>query len=142
MPLGSTLTEDSYEREKARMAQIPRAIIGYAARHRTVRNTVEVIAADPRAVRTFTLSAGRPYLPCPDVDGDGYEDRSRYGVLGITPPNVAALKIIGGAGTIWQISAVVPRHAAFCRGARWGCRQAIHGATAIPIKRTVFLPTP
>ena len=79
------------------MAQIPRAIIGYAARHRTVRNTVEVIAADPRAVRTFTLSAGRPYLPCPDVDGDGYEDRSRYGVLGITPPNVAALKIIGGA---------------------------------------------
>ena len=65
LPLGSTLTEDSYEREKARMAQIPRAIIGYAARHRTVRNTVEVIAADPRAVRTFTLSAGRPYLPCP-----------------------------------------------------------------------------
>ena len=56
LPLGSTLTEDSYEREKARMAQIPRAIIGYAARHRTVRNTVEVIAADPRAVRTFTLS--------------------------------------------------------------------------------------
>ncbi len=46
------------------------SVTGYAVSNRTLRRTVE----DADGVR-FALPAGRPYLPCPDINGDGEENR-------------------------------------------------------------------
>ena len=47
-----------------------RAIEGYAVINRTVER--RALGADGI---TYVLPAGRPYLPCPDITGDGLEDR-------------------------------------------------------------------
>ncbi|MGU9950828.1 MAG: type II secretion system protein [Gammaproteobacteria bacterium WSBS_2016_MAG_OTU1] len=62
---------------------IKSAIVNYAAANKTITRTVEVVNALPvpivGTVNTitlrWTLPASRPYLPCPDVTGDGEEDR-------------------------------------------------------------------
>ena len=51
------------------------SILGYALIHRTMPREVVVTGASGYSSR-YVLPGGRPYLPCPDVDGDGYEDRS------------------------------------------------------------------
>ena len=91
IPVGSLMSDDAYKLEKVRMAEISRAIVGYAVTHRTTER--EVVLADDG--RTYNLAANRPYLPCPDVTGDGYEDRSNFGVLGIAIINVPSLTITG-----------------------------------------------
>ena len=69
-------------KEAARqIAQIETAIVNYAASHSTAQRFVEVVSIDntnfppQRVVVRRRLPAGRPYLPCPDITGDGYEDR-------------------------------------------------------------------
>ena len=50
------------------------AVVAYAARNRTR-------AAAFRPLNNGAVDlipAGRPYLPCPDIDGDGVEDRARH----------------------------------------------------------------
>ena len=69
-----------FKNENSRMETIRDAIIGYAIRNRTRARTIEFVPyyRDGNFTlpsRTFHLPAGRPYLPCPDWDGDGYEDR-------------------------------------------------------------------
>ncbi|MGI9298488.1 MAG: type II secretion system protein [Gammaproteobacteria bacterium] len=73
-----TLREDEiYENEARRMEGIRGAIFGYAARHRTGEGAaVNVADADGLNVRPFVLPSERPFLPCPDITGDGYEDRA------------------------------------------------------------------
>ena len=72
-----------FKNEISRMETIRDAIIGYAIRNRTRARTIEFVPYYFRDFtpdftlpsRVFHLPAGRPYLPCPDWDGDGYEDR-------------------------------------------------------------------
>ena len=93
IPVAQLLRNDGYEWQERQMALIQEAILGYAALHRTPHNVVVEVAARtgfPREGeafygRTYNLPAGRPYLPCPDVNGDGYEDRVSYGVVGEIP---------------------------------------------------------
>ena len=65
------------EAEQARLQRAVDAVAGYAIRHRTRKRTVEfegtLISGNP-----VEIVAGRPYLPCPDVDGDGFEDRAGF----------------------------------------------------------------
>ena len=70
-----------YEARKAAetrvmLEDIRKAVVGYALRNRTARS---VAAAGPAAnsgqITRSLIPAGRPYLPCPDHDGDGIEDR-------------------------------------------------------------------
>ena len=76
--LGSSLLplQTRYERQENNAAasyleEAKRAIFSYALKNRTVsRSLVYYDGA------TYTLSADRPYLPCPDIDNDGLEDRS------------------------------------------------------------------
>ena len=79
--------------ERRRLEVVRDAIVGYAQRHRTRARTVrfEVLGGYNsrivgrhryRSVREFHLPAGRPYLPCPDWDGDGFEDRIPEGADG------------------------------------------------------------
>ena len=63
--------------EMRRMEKVRDAIIGYALRHRTQERIIKYVHwyAPNHAPWEFRLPAGRPYLPCPDFDGDGFEDR-------------------------------------------------------------------
>lgn len=56
MPLSTQLDLRYVAETRKQLADIAEALIGYAASH--------------------TASDGRPYLPCPDTDGDGLENRS------------------------------------------------------------------
>ena len=77
-----TVSQARGEQEvRGRMDQINEAILNYAAAHKTGGRDVEVInnrvttpPSPPVRVR-WRLPSGRPYLPCPDITGDGYEDR-------------------------------------------------------------------
>ena len=83
IPSFSLLTDDTYREEERRMEQIKTALFGYAVRHRTTgEHSVEVHNGGANA-RVFELPAGRPYLPCPDINGDGYEDRGDSNSAGI-----------------------------------------------------------
>ncbi|MDM5147401.1 prepilin-type N-terminal cleavage/methylation domain-containing protein [Candidatus Persebacteraceae bacterium Df01] len=73
VPMQALLIDDSYKSEEQRMAQLRDAVVGYAARHQTRERTASISGGGGRI---FEMPAGRPYLPCPDVDGDGYEDRN------------------------------------------------------------------
>ena len=64
------------EREMQRLEIVRDAIVGYAIRNRTRERILKVVPwFGPGGEWEFRLPAGRPYLPCPDWDGDGYEDR-------------------------------------------------------------------
>ena len=79
VPVGRLDTSNAYRSEEAAMQAQQDAILGYAMKNRTQQWEVVVLYDDNTATHTLSqtvfLPAGRPYLPCPDVDGDGYEDR-------------------------------------------------------------------
>ena len=85
-------------RETAQQMEIIKsAVLGYATAHKTVARDLTVInqrfpaglvatVVTPLATMTMTVASppvtlhwqlpgGRPYFPCPDITGDGYEDR-------------------------------------------------------------------
>ena len=73
--------------EKRRLEVVRDAVVGYALRHRTRARTVQLMTwPTPLFPWEFRLPAGRPYLPCPDWDGDGFEDRRGF-VHGVEKPN-------------------------------------------------------
>ena len=49
------------------------AVVAYAARNRTRAAAFQLQSNGP----VDQIPAGRPYLPCPDITGDGVEDRER-----------------------------------------------------------------
>ena len=66
--------ESDQRREVESMLDSARlAVVGYAARNRTRGASFK--PQDRGLVNQ--IPAGRPYLPCPDIDGDGVEDRAR-----------------------------------------------------------------
>ena len=70
------------EREMQRLETVRDAIVGYAIRNRTRERILKVVPwFGPGGEWEFRLPAGRPYLPCPDFDGDGYEDRTPLGAF-------------------------------------------------------------
>ena len=70
------------EREMQRLEIVRDAIVGYAIRNRTRERILKVVPwFGPGGEWAFRLPAGRPYLPCPDWDGDGYEDRMPRGAF-------------------------------------------------------------
>ena len=63
------------QREMQQLEIVRDAIVGYAIRNRTRERILKVVPWFGPGEWEFRLPAGRPYLPCPDWDGDGYEDR-------------------------------------------------------------------
>ena len=88
IPMRALEERRQLQEEMRRMERVRDAIVGYAFRHRTKARTlriVPVLRSSPVAfgfVSEFRLPAGRPYLPCPDWDGDGFEDRLPEGADG------------------------------------------------------------
>ena len=75
--------------EQRQMEAVRDAVVGYALRHRTRARTIRFVflsggigSFHVRPIGKFRLPAGRPYLPCPDWNGDGFEDRMPEGAGG------------------------------------------------------------
>ena len=83
VPWSSLWRDDTYKEERKNIALAQDAVLGYAASHKTVNSTVVVSLTAAGGARQFVLPADRPYLPCPDVDGDGIEDREGFDSLGV-----------------------------------------------------------
>ena len=69
------------------MEQIKKAIFNYAAANNTDSRIVQVVEnPSPPAtpVYRWVLPGARPYLPCPDITGDGIEDRIAPSAVGVT----------------------------------------------------------
>ena len=84
IPLWSLNKNADYDEELRRMETIRTAIFGYATRHRTRAGAAAVVSLLNESARTFSLPAGRPFLPCPDISGDGYEDRENADITGFS----------------------------------------------------------
>ena len=69
LPLGERMRTVNEVSERAALAEIKELITGYAVRHRTQQRTLHVGSVE------HPIAPHRPYLPCPDIDNDGIEDR-------------------------------------------------------------------
>ncbi|MGI9306815.1 MAG: type II secretion system protein [Gammaproteobacteria bacterium] len=88
IPSYTSFSDDIYAREERRMEEIKTAVLGYAIRHQTSGRLFAAVSQSAANRRVFSLPGGRPYLPCPDITGDGYEDRTafdRSGFIFFTP---------------------------------------------------------
>ena len=105
--LSRTLDERrQLQREMQRLEIVRDAIVGYAIRNRTRERILKVVPwFGPKGSWEFRLPAGRPYLPCPDWDGDGYEDRMPPQAFpqGVeVNPDLAVTVIIGELAPPWD----------------------------------------
>lgn len=119
IPFGQRLAQDQYDAAELTARQIKAAVMDYAARARTrgrwlevemppVTMTIRINAARTRVTvvdsRLIRIPPGRPYLPCPDINGDGVEDRLINADLGIaidaplTPANLISQDESAAAG--------------------------------------------
>ena len=71
------------------------AVITYSTENRT-RGTFVIYDAGVSTV-TVHVPSGRPTLPCPDLDGDGYEDR--HDTISITPTVTVSIAVISRVTT-------------------------------------------
>lgn len=101
IPLTRLAQQDKSRAEKTQLQVLQDAVIGYALTHNTRALRLEITgsAATYASPYVFTLPAGRPYLPCPDADGDGYEDRSRMDTLGVLSASAVTITISGALST-------------------------------------------
>lgn len=99
-PLSNRWNDEQYASTERLMEIVQRAIINYAASHRTDGHELVFVWQPNTQTAEVNIPSGRPYLPCPDLDGDGLEDRvdvspaARVDIhterRGITPYFVAA----------------------------------------------------
>ena len=79
VPLRALDEARQMEDERRRLEVVRDAIVGYAMRHRTRARAIRfVIEHTTEPAWVFRLPGGRPYLPCPDHNGDGFEDRHGF----------------------------------------------------------------
>ena len=90
IPLRALEERRQLQDEQRRLETVRDAVVGYALRHRTRARTLK-LATWYAPDSEFRLPAGRPYLPCPDWDGDGFEDRHGFpGGMDLKPVSVTA----------------------------------------------------
>ena len=81
VPLQVRLENKQYKAAETMLDDALHAVVNYSATHRTaginvganIGDSYDVVDASGIA---YILPTGRPYLPCPDIDGDGVEDRT------------------------------------------------------------------
>lgn len=83
IPIGNQLRESTYREANRQVAEAVDAVVGYATTHKTpgfpILYTFYVVPSGQSGryhSRAVAVPAGRPYLPCPDIDFDGLEDRN------------------------------------------------------------------
>ena len=83
LTLGIQIRDGGRQDEQNQLERIREAVFAYALRHNTEFRYLQS-AASP--LLNYEIPAGRPYLPCPDIDGDGLEDRLPVDILRGTSP--------------------------------------------------------
>ena len=74
--VGSSLRQQHQEANEEYMQAIHDSILAFAATNRTPGVDVVFESVPARVSLTLYVPSGRPVLPCPDLNGDGYEDRN------------------------------------------------------------------
>ena len=84
--------EQRWEDAERELAAIREAVVLYAAKNKTAQRRLIVYNTEGAGslVSDDVIPAGRPILPCPDVNGDGIEDRQDEGAM----PDVGAVLTI------------------------------------------------
>ena len=82
--------EQRWKDAERELAAIREAVVLYAAKNKTAQRELVVVDIGGDVVSEDLLPAGRPILPCPDVNGDGVEDRQNEGAM----PDVGAVLTI------------------------------------------------
>ena len=96
VPSLTLIIDDVYDAEEKQLQKIKTAIIGYTIRRRTLDNVKIIVGGNRMNInnvtvavsengineRPFVLPRDRAYLPCPDVNGDGNEDRTSHDETG------------------------------------------------------------
>ena len=145
VPTFALQDDDIYDAEERRLEIIKAAIIGYAIRHQTPRysdETRKVFIIEPGSdgilnrllPRAYELptrvprapgdlrSHTRPYLPCPDIIGDGNENRVSFDLTGYlraggivtntivieNDPNASTRNALQHAGQCASVRGVLP----------------------------------
>lgn len=93
--------EDRHDTEQM-LADAMLAVSGYALSHRTAQWRV----LDRNGI-IYTLPAGRPYLPCPDITGDGEEDREPITHV-VTAPIALTTDVMTTEGVCTQTKGLLP----------------------------------
>ena len=68
--------DDNYASARRQLEEAKGRIVDYAASRRT---PARLVSNSPELRPNFLTAEGRPHLPCPDLDGDGIEDRDVAG---------------------------------------------------------------
>ena len=68
-PARQSMREDDIRATRADLQKVQGALLAYVLHNRTAERELTGAGAPQ------TIPGGRPYFPCPDVDGDGWEDR-------------------------------------------------------------------
>ena len=69
LPLQARLTTEQLHEVDNTLEQARTAVVAFAISHRTAHRQLNYDGV------IYDIPAGRPYLPCPDIDNDGVEDR-------------------------------------------------------------------
>ena len=70
LPLQARLTTEQLHEVDNTLEQARTAVVAFAISHRTAHRQLNYGGV------IYDIPAGRPYLPCPDIDNDGVEDRA------------------------------------------------------------------
>lgn len=85
VPLQTRYLQAQVNSAKTQLTDAKSAVLAYALRHKTV---TRIFRAAHDSV-TYNIPAGRPYLPCPDTDADGLENRTAITVAaGLRTPTL------------------------------------------------------
>ena len=109
--------EDRNETEEI-LEDAAAAVVGFAVANRTVQRTV--IGHD--GVH-YNLPSGRPYLPCPDISGDGVENRTTVTVALLATIDITS-PVLVSEGVCDESKGLLPWRTLGLRGASdpWGRR--------------------
>ena len=101
-PARQSMREDDIRATRADLQKAQGALLAYVSRSRTSERELTGAGAPQ------TIPAGRPYFPCPDVDGDGLEDRKAELASAPAPLDVGDFQTAAAPGECMRNKGLLP----------------------------------
>ena len=101
-PARQSMREDDIRATRADLQKAQGALLAYVSRSRTAERELTGAGAPQ------TVPAGRPYFPCPDVDGDGLEDRKADFASATAPLNAGDFQTADAPGECMRNKGLLP----------------------------------
>ena len=101
-PARQSLREDDIRATRADLQKAQGALLAYVSRNRTAERELTGAGAP------HTIPAGRPYFPCPDVDGDGWEDRKAEPASATEPLDAGDFQTAAAPGECMRNKGLLP----------------------------------